>query len=115
MSYRQGDFEAVLKARGAGYRIEVKYRGVPLRLRRIVLEYMEGYRLFVNPYDESIVVQISRNPPVVAKVGWRGSAIIVPALSQSSLHIALQKAVEFAEAYMIAYRANAIDRIFHED
>lgn len=115
MRYRRGEFEVRLVGIGRGrYKAEIKYRGSPLHLKRTVVEYIDGYKMAVNPYDDSIVVYISMSPPVAAKIGWRTSTVITSA-SEETLRVALDRIIEFVEAYMAAYRLNAMDKLFHED
>ncbi|MEL9991956.1 MAG: hypothetical protein QXP98_04745 [Thermoproteus sp.] len=117
MRYRFGDIEVIFKRVGAGrYRATLKYRGGELRLNRAVVEYLDisRYKAAVNPYDESLTITISKSPPVVARVSWRRSSILVLA-SEGQLRDAADRIAEFAEAYMAAYRSNALDRIFYED
>ncbi|MFP3192925.1 MAG: hypothetical protein RXR02_07420 [Thermoproteus sp.] len=117
MRYRRGDFEVLLtQIDEERYRAEVKYRGKPLRIRKVVLDYIADgrYKYAVDPLDEDVQVLVSRTPLVVVRASWRRSKIVVSAKADA-LAIAADKLIEFAETYMAAYRANALDRLFHED
>ncbi|MEZ0248692.1 MAG: hypothetical protein ABWJ97_05415 [Thermoproteus sp.] len=117
MRYKFGDIEVLFKQVGPRrYRAVVRYRGRELHLKRAVVEYLDAtrYRAAVNPYDESVTITISKSPPVAARISWRRSSIFVLASEEQLQHVA-RGIAEFAEAYMAAYRSNALDRIFHED
>ncbi|MGC8973825.1 MAG: hypothetical protein ACP5KY_06425 [Thermoproteus sp.] len=117
MRYRRGDFEAsFVRIGGDKYRVELKYRGRPLKIKKIVLEYLvyDRYRYAVDPHSEVLYVFISRTPPVVVKSAW-GSSKIMAKAKDGALAAVADVVLDFAEVYMTAYRANALDRLFHED
>lgn len=94
------------------YNADVFYRGEKVVFRRQIFDWWNhGRKFFIDPYTEELTVLVSEDPHVVLKVFWSYSRARVRSRDEA-LERAAKALAEFARAYLLVERLNAIDSLF---